>query len=185
MSQLTRRQILTFFGATAATAALGPAVARIGAPRGGRVEAAGAPLVQGFTPIRVPHPLPIYTIRPSYLSGPGGTGVLLPPTGDPSLSEYTVLDDVVVPPEYEYYTIVKWGERLFNDPHHYVGYNCDYTAYIPVDGILDGLLWVNHEYASFPFSTLSPGTPTNLVSAPTSFEAAVGFPLPRPRTGSC
>ena len=178
MSQLTRRQILTFFGATAATAALGPAVAQIGAPRGGRVEAAGAPWVQGFTPIRVPHPLPIYTSRPSYLRGPGGTGVVLPPTADPSLREYTVLDDVVVAPEYEYYTIVKWGERPFSDPDHYVGYNCDYTAYIPVHGILDGVLWVNHEYASFPFSTLSPGTPTNLASAPTSFEAVIGFPLP-------
>jgi len=178
MSQLSRRQILTFFGATAAATALGPPFAWIGARRGGRVEAAGAAWVHGFTPVRVPHPLPIYAIKSSYLSGPGGTGVVLPPTGDPSLSEYTVLDDVVVAPEYEYYTIVKWGDRPFSDSHQYVGYNCDYTGYIPVHGILDGLLWVNHEYASFPFSTLSPGMPANLASAATSFEAVVGFPLP-------
>ena len=94
--------------------------------------------------------------------------MVLPPTADPSRREYTELDDAVVAPEYEDYTIVKWGERPFSDPDHYVGYNCDYTAYIPVHGILDGVLWVNHEYASFPFSTLSPGTPSSLPSAPAS-----------------
>lgn len=98
--------------------------------------------------------------------------------GGNSLGGHVALQVALTYPERVYYTIVKWGDRPFIDSHHYVGYNCDYTAYIPVHGILDGLLWINHEYASFPFSTLSPGTPANLASASTSFEAVVGFPLP-------
>jgi hypothetical protein len=90
MSLLTRRQLLTFFGATAAATALGPTLERLG-PAAGRVEASGGAWVQSFTPVRLPHPLPIYTTRSSYLANPmergkcfalrGSTGKRAEPTG--------------------------------------------------------------------------------------------------------
>jgi secreted PhoX family phosphatase len=55
------------------------------------------------------------------------------------------VDDVVVPPEFERYVIVRWGDRVFPGQDDYVGYNHDYTAFIPLEGDHDGLLWVNHE----------------------------------------
>lgn len=177
MSQLSRRQLLTFFGATAAATALGPALGRVLGSGAGRVAANGGGWPTPFTPVRLPYPLPIYTTHPNYLAKPDGTGDVLPPTPSPSLLEYTVVDDVVLPPEYEYYAIVKWGERVFSDPNQYVGYNCDYTAYIPLRGVEDGILFVNHEYVSFPFGHLAPEMPADLASAPTSFEAVIGFPV--------
>jgi uncharacterized protein len=178
MAAMTRRQLLAFFGATAAASALrfNGLGAGIGA---GKAEAAwpGA-----FTPVRLPHPLPVYTERPSYLATGIGTGTVLPASPDPSLASYTVIDDVVVSPEFERYVIVRWGDRVFLDPDQYVGYNHDYTAFFGTAGAspLDGLLFINHEYVSFPFSTLAPETPASLATppAPTSFEAVVGFPLP-------
>jgi secreted PhoX family phosphatase len=61
---------------------------------------------------------------------------------------------VVVPPEYERYVIVSWGDRVFPNKDEYFGYNCDYTGFVPIDGksANDGYLWVNHEYISYPFS---------------------------------
>jgi secreted PhoX family phosphatase len=176
MSEITRRQLLTFLGAGAAAAALSPSVDRLGLGIGsGQAEASG---FGRFTPVRLPHPLPIYTTRRSFLPTGAGDGVVLPPAKDPSLATYTVLDDVVVPPEFERYVIVRWGDRVFPTQDDYVGYNHDYTAFFSLEGDHDGLLWVNHEYVSFPFSFLSPDTPANLAGFPTSFEKVVGFPFP-------
>jgi secreted PhoX family phosphatase len=60
------------------------------------------------------------------------------------------------------------GRPRVPDRDDYVGYDCDYTAFVPLIWFdeSDGLLWVNHEYVSFPFSTLAPGTPADLVSPP-------------------
>ncbi len=177
MSEITRRQLLSFFGATAALTALGPTVDRLALGRG--VASANGTTFGGFTPLRLPHPLPIYTQRKSYLATGIDAGTVLDPSQDPSLASYTVLDDVVLPPELERYIILRWGDRVFPDPHDYVGYNHDYTAFIPLDRHTDeGYLWVNHEYASFPFSGLAPGTPANLASQAGSFATVVGFPLP-------
>jgi uncharacterized protein len=174
MSEITRRQLLTFLGAGAAAAALGSSVDRLGLGAG-QAEASG---FGRFTPVRLPHPLPIYTKRRSFLPTGAGDGTIVPPAKDPSLATYTVLDDVVVPPEFERYVIVRWGDRVFPSAHNYVGYNHDYTAFIPLQGAHDGLLWVNHEYVSFPFSFLSPETPANLAGFPTSFEKVIGFAFP-------
>lgn len=70
----------------------------------------GVPLK--FTPLRLPHPLPIYTQQKSYLSTGIEQGSILEPSANTALSHYTVIDDVVVPPEYERYVIVAWGDRV-------------------------------------------------------------------------
>ena len=49
---------------------------------------------------------------------------------DTKLTSYSVVDDVVVPPEYERYVIVRWGDRVFPDPADYFGYNNDYTGFV-------------------------------------------------------
>jgi secreted PhoX family phosphatase len=177
MSEITRRQLLTFLGASAAAATLGPSADLVGLGAA-QAEAGG---FGRFTPVRLPHPLPVYTKRESFLPTDGGDGVVLPPAKDPSLTTYAVVDDVVVPPEFERYVIVRWGDRVFPGPDDYVGYNHDYTAFFPLHGDRDGLLWVNHEYVSFPFSFLAPETPASLAGFPTSFEKVIGFPFPTAR----
>lgn len=176
MAQMTRRQLLAFFGAGAAATVLGPSRGRFG----GTAEAAWP---GGFTPVRVPHPLPIYQTRASYLATGIDTGALLPPAPDPVLASYTVVDDVVVPPEFERYVIVRWGDRVFPSADDYVGYNCDYTAVISLNGRTrdDALLVVNHEYVSFPFAVYAPDTPSSLSAAATTFAAVIGFSLPAAR----
>jgi len=56
-----------------------------------------------FTPVRLPHPLPIYQQQPSFLATGTDQGQTLTPSDDTKLTSYTVIDDVVVPPEYERY----------------------------------------------------------------------------------
>jgi uncharacterized protein len=128
MSEITRRQLLAFFGAAAAVQAT-PALLRPLRPAAGLAEAAWA---GAFTPVRVPHPLPIYQTHSSFLGTGLGSGQILPPSPSPSLAAYTVIDDVVVSPELQAYVIVRWGDRVFPDRHDYVGYNCDYTAFFPL-----------------------------------------------------
>ena len=171
MNEITRRRFLAFIGAGAgATVAAGLPGAR---------EAIAAAPGAGLTPVRLPHPLPIYTQRPSYLATGIGTGTVLPPAAAPNLTEFTIIDDVVVPPEYERYVILRWGDRPFADGAQYVGYNHDYTGFVSRTGNPnDGYLWINHEYVSFPFSALSPGAPANLAALPSSFESVIGFPFP-------
>ena len=59
-------------------------------------------------------------------------------------------DDLVLAPEYAYDLVAVWGDRLPGTSAR-VGYNADYTAFFPTtpDG-REGLLCVNHEYASIP-----------------------------------
>jgi secreted PhoX family phosphatase len=101
---------------------------------------------------------------------------------------YTVIDDLVVPPEYERYVIIGWGDRIYPDPQEYFGYNADYTAFVPrrhgkTD---DGWLWVNHEYVSSPMSFAAPEAPASLASAnpqvrATAFDV-IGIDLDAPTT---
>ena len=164
MSKLTRRQLLVFFGASAGTAVLAPGLGN--KIFGSNTSAAQAPL--SFTPVRLPHPLPIYQQQSSFLATGNGQGQVLNPSKDTRLNSYTVLDDVVVPPEYERYVIVSWGDRVFPNQEEYFGYNSDYTGFVPIasgkgrdrnntvtDGIHfdgidvnDGYLWNNHECVS-------------------------------------
>lgn len=177
MSKLSRRQVLIFF-AGAAGAVLADQVL------GGTVdarEAKFAPL--SFTPVRLPHPLPIYKQQKNYLPTEIGQGKTLNASPDVKLASYNVVDDVVVAPEYERYVIVGWGDRVFPNPEEYFGYNCDYTGFIPVGRgkAGDGYLWVNHEYVSYPISGLAPETPTNLRESAGVFAQVIGRNLPATR----
>lgn len=178
MSNLTRRQLLAFFGAGAGAAVLSPVFGE--KSFGNTAQAAQIPL--SFTPVRLPHPLPVYQRRKNYLPTGINQGRALPPSANATLRQYTVLDDVVVPPEYERYVIVGWGDRVFPNPEDYFGYNCDYTGFIPTGkNSDDGYLWVNHEYVSFPFSGLAPEAPTDVKSLQTTFASVIGWELPTTR----
>jgi uncharacterized protein len=176
MSNLTfnRRQILKFLGAGAALFVLGPPRARA------LLSSRGTPAPPlAVTPVRLPHPLPIYERMASFLATGLGAGESLPPAPGAGLDAYTVIDDVVVPPEYERYVIVHWGDRVFPDADDYVGYNADYTAFLPIGGRdNDGYLWVNHEYVSYPISSIAPAIPAGLNGRPTTDLAVLGFSLP-------
>ncbi|MBW4454699.1 MAG: PhoX family phosphatase [Nostoc indistinguendum CM1-VF10] len=182
MTNFTRRQLLAFFGASAGATVLVPAFGE--KLLGGNAANAVQPLK--FTPIRLPHPLPIYTQQTSYLPTGIGQGNVLQPSANAQLSSYSIVDDVVVPPEYERYVIVSWGDRVFPNQEDYFGYNSDYTSFIPVDGRSpnDGYLWNNHEYISYPFSTTVPGflTDSGLGGFPTSYPLIIGRNLPEDRT---
>lgn len=181
MSKFTRRQLLIFFGASAGTAVLAPAVGEILGNNLNSVEAAELPL--SFTPVRLPHPLPIYQQRKSYLPTGIDQGTILAPSSDARLGQYNVIDDVVVPPEYERYLIISWGDRVFPNPEEYFGYNNDYTGFIPIGRTGDeGYLWVNHEYISFPLSGLAPEAPADVTALSTTFASVIGQSLPNSRS---
>src|SRR6266511_5913134 len=146
--ELSRRQFLAFVGVTGGAAAADALLATAAVGADGSV---GDFLGRGATPVRLPHQLPIYLSRDSFLPTTGQVGDFGAP-----LAEYIVLDDVIVAPEFERYLVVAWGDRVFDDRDQYVGYNCDYTAFRRLHVAGDGFLWVNHEYVSFPISLGAP-----------------------------
>jgi len=163
-----------FFGASAGAAVLSPELGEklLG---GSMAQAQSAPL--SFTPMFLPSPLPVYRRQVSFLpTGPSPAGVRS--VRPNPVTTYTVIDDVHVPPEYERYVIVAWGDRVFPNPEDYVGYNADYTAFAPLTpgSTTDGYLWVNHEYVSYPFSPLAPEAPANVALLPSSYESVTGNP---------
>ena len=171
MSKLTRRQLLAFFGSTAAATIVAPSLKRL------RVaKAANSPM--SFTPVRLPHPLPIYAERASFLPTDIEERTILEPSSDLKLETYTVIDDVVVPPEYDRYVIISWGDRVFPNKQDYFGYNNDYTAFVPTDDRNNGYLWVNHEYVSYPISSLAPEVAADLASLSASYLLVIGRELP-------
>lgn len=177
MSKLSRRQILIFFAGSAGAVVLGNQLLKgFFSSR----EAKTASL--DFTPVRLPHPLPIYQEQKSFLPTKIGEGEVVNVSADVKLTSYTVLDDVVVPPEYERYVIVGWGDRVFPNKDDYFGYNNDFTAFIPTGETNDvGYLWVNHEYISFPFSILAVEDASDLKGLPDAFENVIGWALPSTR----
>src|SRR4028118_206087 len=177
MSTITRRQLLIFFGSSAATTVLSPQLTKT--LFGINSSAAEALVPLPFTPVRLPHPLPIYRELPSFMpTAPGGQGTVMAASQDTKLTSYSVVDDVVVPPEYERYVIVRWGDRVFPDPADYFGYNNDYTGFVGLRGSNDdGYLWVNHEYVSFPMSKVAPEAPSDVAPFPTTDRAVLGIDL--------
>jgi uncharacterized protein len=174
MSNFSRRQILAFFAGTAGAVVADQVL-------GGfqNVVDARQPKPLSFTPVRLPHPLPAYQNNRSFLPTGIGEGQIFNPSTDVKLSQYSVVDDVIVPPEYERYVIVAWGDRVFPNPDDYFGYNCDYTGFVPVGrGDDDGYLWVNHEYVSYPISELLLSSTSDLKGLPTAFTSVIGFDLP-------
>lgn len=177
---ITRRQLLAFFGITAAQFPLSGIARAFGQAEPWNNPSRAYLPPQGFTPVRLPHDLNAYSTSRSYLPSNG----TLVPAGSNRLAQYSVVDDVIVPPEFERYVIVAWGDRLFADPQEYVGYNCDYTAFTPINGHRDGYLWINHEYVSFPISDGAPETPGDLVDKgfPTTAQPVLGFTLDKGKT---
>ncbi len=174
MSNLSRRQLLIFFAGSAGAAVLGDTILD---GISSVAQAKNTPL--SFTPVRLPHPLPVYKQQKNFLPTGIGQGQVLNASANPSLTSYNVIDDVVVPPEYERYVIVSWGDRVFPNKDDYFGYNCDYTGFIPLGRTTDlGYLWVNHEYVSFPFSTLLLSDSSDLKGLPDTFEQVIGWALP-------
>jgi uncharacterized protein len=166
MSNVTRRQLLSFFVGSAVTTAVAPTL--LGKLAGGQYgDAALASGPIPFTPVRLPHPLPIYRETKSYLATAPNQGKTLNQVTafeQMNLNAYSPIDDVVVPPEYERYVIARWGDRVFSNPEEYIGYNCDYTGYVPINGAEDGYLWINHEYVGYPMSKFAPEVPSDVVS---------------------
>ncbi len=74
----------------------------------------------------------------------------------------SIADDVVVPRNYEYEVVVRWGDPLFMDAPSFnpavqsaaaqrrqFGFNCDFVGYFPLGDDDDrALLCVNHEYTT-------------------------------------
>lgn len=121
MNEITRRRFLQFIGGGAG------AVAFSSLFKSGEalfVPAAQAGISEDPIPVRLPYPLPVYIEKNSWLTtGIGGVGMIKNPNDPVNLTKYTVIDEVVIPPGYEYYVIVSWGDRPFSDPYQYVGYN--------------------------------------------------------------
>jgi uncharacterized protein len=176
MSTLNRRQLLVFFAGSVGAAVLGDKIID------GVSSQAIAQTTLTFTPVRLPHPLPVYQQVKSFLPTGIAQGQVVNPSTDVKLASYTVIDDVVVPPEYDRYVIVGWGDKVFPNPNEYVGYNCDYTGFIPISRTADeGYLWINHEYVSFPISGLAPGTPNDVQALATTFTPVTAYFLSNTR----
>lgn len=177
MSKFSRRQLLIFFGASAGTAVLGPA---IGAKQlNSNLGVADAAVSVSVTPVRLPHPLPIYQKWKSYLPTGIDQGTILNRANDTRLNHYNVIDDVVVPPEFERYVIISWGDRVFPNQEDYFGYNSDYTGFVAIArNNNDGYLWVNHEYISYPFSHFAPAAPADVAGFPETYPLVIGKALP-------
>lgn len=176
MLPVTRRRLLALLGGVAVLGVAARALP-IGLIGGGRSDAAGS---LGFTPPRLPHPLPVYTRHPSSLAGRSGGHKILPPSATAELAAFDVIDDVIVPPEFERYVIVRWGDRVFPDADHYVGYNNDFNGFIPDPRRPgEGMLWINHEFISHPFSAVASESSESLAETGSVFERFIGFPLPR------
>lgn len=176
MSRLTRRKLLMFFGCSAAATALSP---KIGNFLGGSSEIAQAQTGGlSFTPLKLAHPLEAYETNSSFLPT---TGTTIAAGENVAISNYTYLDDVIVPPEYERYVIVSWGDRVFPNTEEYFGYNSDYISFIPINGNPnDGYLWNNHEYVSYPMSPLLGDD--DLAGFPTTDQLVLGFDLSQPNS---
>lgn len=176
-SELTRRRFLAFLAG--ASVLSGTSLGRAAASLFHLNQNDGLPLA-GITPLRLPHPLPVFAERDSFLAtGLNGVGRKLSKDAAARLDDFEVIDDVVVSPEYERYVIVSWGDRVFPDPDDYTGFNHDYTGFVPVGPGNDaGLLWINHESISFPFSTLAPQLSEKFAGQRDAFAEVVGFPLP-------
>ncbi|GGA17955.1 hypothetical protein CYANOKiyG1_32220 [Okeania sp. KiyG1] len=171
-----------FFGCSAAASAAATALSpKIGNFLGSSSEIAQAQTPGlSFTPLKLAHPLEAYQTNPSFVPlGIGGEGGTIEAGVDVALQSYQYFDDVIVPPEYERYVIVSWGDRVFPNPEEYFGYNSDYVSFIPINGNPnDGYLWNNHEYVSYPLSSLLGGD--DLAGFPTTDQLVLGLDLSQP-----
>lgn len=58
----------------------------------------------------------------------------------------SIEDDLKLAPGFSSKVLISWGDKINKDNDTF-GFNNDYIAYIPLEGLKDeGLMWVNHEY---------------------------------------
>ncbi len=178
MSELTRRQLLMFFGCSTAAYTLSSKVSDfLGISSEFALAQTGG---LSFTPLKLAHPLDVYENSSSFVPlGIEGEGATIAAGVDVALQSYQYFDDVIVPPEYERYVIISWGDRIFPNPEEYFGYNSDYVSFIPINGNPnDGYLWNNHEYVSYPISPLLGDD--DLAGFPTTDQLVLGLDLSQP-----
>src|ERR671918_1201760 len=109
MNDVTRRKFLMYLGGSAAAAACSALMPF------DLARAAKGGFNLPFTPVRLPHPLPIYITNKNFLATGIGQGQVVDPNDIPELTTYEVIDDVIVPPEFERYVIIEWGDRIFHN----------------------------------------------------------------------
>lgn len=61
----------------------------------------------------------------------------------------TTRDDLVLPSGFRYDIVARWSDPL-PGTHSRLGYNADFTAFLPLKDPREGVLVVNHEYVSLP-----------------------------------
>ena len=136
---MKRRNLLIFLGAAAGTAAVGSVIqkARRGTlPFQSSEQMAGTVSVRAtdanlsFTPVRSPMSLM--------------TDGLAPEKQLESLSQYEVVDDLVLPEGFTYDILGAWGDKLGDSRF---GYNNDYLSFVET-GENEGFLTINFEYIS-------------------------------------
>ncbi len=128
---MQRRKFLQFVGATTFSLFELP---RISGPK-----CAAAEVYRGFTTFTSPpYPIP--------LPADGGTDL----TDPEKFSKIVVVDDLIVPPEFEKQLLISWGDRV-GPPESpiTIGYNCDHLSIVPRRGVPgEYFLTINHEYVS-------------------------------------
>lgn len=87
MSKLSRRELLIFFAGSAGAAILGDKLLNSVVSS---VEVKTAPL--SFTPVRLPHPLPIYQQQKNFLPTGIGQGQVVNASADIKLGNYNVIN---------------------------------------------------------------------------------------------
>ncbi|NJO42348.1 MAG: DUF839 domain-containing protein [Cyanobacteria bacterium RU_5_0] len=129
-----RRHFLMFLGAGAGSIALQPlmqngqnsSVSLFGEPARAQSAADGLP----FTPVKGPMPIATDGLdRAKQLT---------------DYTQYTVVDDLVLPEGYTYQLVASWGDPVGDSRF---GYNNDYLSFVEI-GENEGYLSVNHEYIS-------------------------------------
>ncbi|MBD2730399.1 DUF839 domain-containing protein [Nostoc sp. FACHB-892] len=128
---IKRREFLLLFGGSASAAALGSLV---GCERKAAVTSPGAtPVTQpGFTFQPIKGPIPLQT-----------DGLKLEQQKQ-NYNTYEVVDDLVLPENFQYQVIASWGDQVGNSRF---GYNNDYLSFIPINDE-EGYLSINFEYIS-------------------------------------
>ncbi|MEC4892720.1 MAG: DUF839 domain-containing protein [Oscillatoria sp. PMC 1051.18] len=135
---IKRRSFLLFFGASVGTVALNPLSScqkrntYSPALDDNTISASGSEQINfvNFDPIKYPVPLEVEKLAKA-------KQIEL-------LQQYEVIDDLVLPPGYEYQIIAAWGEAVGNSRF---GYNNDYLSFVET-AENEGFLTVNFEYIS-------------------------------------
>lgn len=88
-------------------------------------------------------------------------------------------DELILAPGLKYDVLIKWGDRISGTDTF--GFNNDFTAFIPLQGDDDGILWVNHEYIDPLFVSGYDGSAAKTLAQVQTEQYAVGGSILRLR----